>query len=117
MTKAFLAVEFVSSPEPRMCRLTGTIKKVLGRPFHEALLTPPIPRRVCRTDADVDCAFLALAQPGVELDDVGKKHVIVDIYYMPPSPTEDVAPEQITRLGMGSLHATMEAARKRSEMG
>jgi len=47
--------------------------------------------------------------------DVGRKHVMVDIYSIPDASTETATAGQVIRLGMGSLHKTMEAAKKRME--
>jgi len=60
----FLATEFVSLTKPHVCNITGVVKKVHGRLFHEAKISPVIPRSILNTDSDVDCVYLALAQPG-----------------------------------------------------
>lgn len=106
----FLAVEWVSSPKPRRCRLIRSVKTTDGSTLYEVDLSPPMPENIAGTVADVSRAFLGICAADVTLKDIGKKVVMVDIFHIPLLPPGNVRPEQTVRVGMGSLHSSMEKA-------
>jgi hypothetical protein len=116
MTFYLSSHDYISSPEPRHCELMKFLSGTSGANFILVKIMPPLPKTLLNSDDDISKLGLLIIEPNRTLDDIGKKIVSVDIFFVPPH-FEDVIDEgRIIRIGTGGLHATLSEARRFSPL-
>lgn len=84
-----------------------------GRVLHEVDIFPPLPKSLMDAENDVKTIFLAFCSGNASLADIGKTAIMVDIYHI-PEPKDDIEPDMIVRIGVGTLHSSHDEALKYS---
>src|SRR5437868_4459736 len=110
--------DYVSTPEPRECRIIGEAvrcdnKKVILR----VEITPPL-HGLLPGSADLTTLLLVPGHRSYQLSEIGKSPYIVDICALQNDVVRDeYDPRELVRLVTGQLHSTLKEAIRASPKG
>ena len=105
--------DYVSSPAPRECSELARVTiggDMRGREFLLVNVSPPLPKHLTEAGEEIRQLLLAPCTAASSLRDIGNRVVMVDLYVTWQGTKTGLTARDLTKIGTGTVHATLAEA-------